>query len=221
MPQENDRHACGQPWLQGVVVAAGLSRRMQDFKPLMMIDGRPMIEQSIRSMLCAGVQRVVVVLGYRGEEIERVLRQSNFFDRIRVVYNRNYATTQMLDSIQIGVEALEDCRDFFLLPGDMPAIAPQTFRAVYRAHRSGGKAVTFPTIDGYRKHPPLISASCIPAILSFQEDGGLRQLWKTMEDAIQTVPVDDLGCTIDVDYPKDYTWVLQYVGERGMAYRVI
>lgn len=217
---ENDGYTRGG-MLQGVVVAAGLSRRMQAFKPLLLIDGRTMVERSIHSMLCAGVRRVVVVLGYRGAEIEEVLRRSGFLERIHIVYNHDYAATQMLDSIKIGVGALDDCRDFFLLPGDMPAVDPQTFRAVYNAHRNGRKAVTFPTIDGYRKHPPLISAACIPAILSFQEDGGLRQLWRTMENDIQTVPVDDLGCTIDVDYPRDYTRVLQYVGDRDTAHMAV
>lgn len=198
--------------LQGVIVAAGLSRRMGEFKPLLRICDRTMIEWSIQSMLRSGVQRVVVVLGYRGKEIEQVLRKSGFFDRVRIVYNPDYAETQMLDSIKLGVRALEECRDFFLLPGDMPVIDPGTFRKVYQKHQNTGKDVTFPTIGGYRKHPPLISAACIPEILSFQEDGGLRQLWRRMEDRIQTVPVDDVGCTIDVDFPEDYVRVLEYVG---------
>lgn len=198
--------------LQGVIVAAGLSRRMGAFKPLLRVDDRTMIERSVRSMLRAGVDRVTVVLGYRGDEIEAVLRKSGLFDRIHLVYNPDYAETEMLDSIKLGVRALMDCRDFFLLPGDMPAVHPETFRAVCQAHQGSGKAVTFPTIAGRRKHPPLISAACIPAILSFREEGGLRQLWRTMEDSIQSVPVDDLGCTMDVDVPRDYTRVLKYVG---------
>jgi CTP:molybdopterin cytidylyltransferase MocA len=199
------------PMLQGVIAAAGLSRRMKDFKPLLKIGNRTMIEQSIFSMLDAGVQRVIVVLGYRGTEIEDILRKNPNFDRIHIVYNLDYAETEMLDSIKLGLLELGSCGDFFFLPGDVPAVSPQTFRTVYLAHQRSGKAVSFPSIDGYRKHPPLISAACTDKILSFQEDGGLRQLWKTMEDDIELVPVEDLGCTMDADYPKDYWQIRKYL----------
>ena len=201
----------GERELQGLVVAAGLSRRMGDFKPLLPMNGRTMIEQTILSMLCAGVRRVVVVLGHRGEEVEAVLRNSGFRDRICVVYNRDYSTTEMLDSIKLGAAALHPRGDFFLLPGDVPMVSPGTFRAVREAHLENGKDVTFPALAGRRKHPPLISAFCIGQILAYHGENGLRGLWAGMEDRIGLVPVDDLGCTMDVDEPRDYRRALQYL----------
>lgn len=60
--------------VNGLILAAGLSRRMGEFKPLMRFGGKTLIECTVESMLCAGVSQVVLVLGYRGEEIEAILK---------------------------------------------------------------------------------------------------------------------------------------------------
>ena len=47
----------------GLILAAGLSSRMGDFKPLMPLRGKTLIENSIDSLLLCGVDPIVVVLG--------------------------------------------------------------------------------------------------------------------------------------------------------------
>ncbi len=95
--------------INGLVLAAGMSSRMGKFKPLLEMNGRTMIEQSIESMLVSGVDKIVVVLGYRGEDIEAVLDKAIYRSRIQIVYNENYETTEMLDSVKIGVQSIDDC----------------------------------------------------------------------------------------------------------------
>ena len=81
------------------------------------------------------------------------------------------------------------CSAFFLMPGDMPVVTKETFLTVCRAHSGGVPSITFPTLDGYRKHPPLIDRAFIPGICSYQGPDGLRGFWLLHEDAIATVPV--------------------------------
>jgi len=101
----------------GIILVAGLSSRMGDFKPLLKLDGKTMIEHSVDSMLHSGVNQVIVVLGYRGEEIEVLLK--NKYDTSRLVFTHNlkYAETDMLSSVKIGIAALNKCDAFYLLPG--------------------------------------------------------------------------------------------------------
>ena len=110
---------------------------------------------------------------------------------------------RMLRSIQLGCEALPECDAFFLLPGDMPVVEPATFRKVL-AQRDGTLGVIFPTLDGYKKHPPLVDYRLIPHILSFHGEGGLRQFWQEQEALIHTVAVDDVGVWVDLDTQEDY-----------------
>ena len=189
--------------IRALILAAGLSRRMGGFKPLLPLRGKTLIENSVGSVLRGGAETAVVVTGYRADEVETVLRAA-FGDRVDFVRNPDYASTDRMRSIRIGTAALPTCGAFFLLPGDMPVVARGTFDKLLAAREQEAASVIFPTLNGYRKHPPLIDARLIPAICAFDGDGGLRGLWEQLEDEILTVPVDDAGVWVDLDTPRDY-----------------
>lgn len=198
--------------INGLILAAGMSSRMGDFKPLLKINNKRIIEYSIDSMLMGGSNKVTVVLGYQGERIERVLRKNGYLDKnVIIAYNKNYEITEMIDSIKIGVTNIGECDAFYLLPGDMPAVNINTFIKVREVMEKTMAKVVFPTIDGYKKHPPLISTELVKDILKFNSNGGLRELWKDFDSEIITVPVDDLGCNLDVDTKSHYRDVCEYM----------
>lgn len=186
----------------GLVLAAGLSTRMKAFKPLMPLRGKTILENTIDSVLSGGAQQVVVMTGYQAHRLEPIL-QAGYGEQVVSVYNPAYATSDMLHSIQLGCQHMPICDAFFLLPGDMPVIRPETFQRVL-AQWNAEIPVVFPTLDGYRKHPPLINARIIPEIIAFQELGGLREFWKKYETFIHTVAVDDVGVWVDLDTQEAY-----------------
>lgn len=186
-----------------LILAAGLSRRMGEFKPLLPLRGAALIERSVGSAFSGGAESAVVVTGYRADEVEDVLRRA-FGERVRFARNPDYAVTDMLRSVQLGAAALPKCEAFFLLPGDMPAVAGDTYRKLLAAREREAACVIFPAWNGRRAHPPLIDARLIPEILAFDGDGGLRGLWKRHEGGIRAVPADDAGVWLDVDTPADY-----------------
>ena len=186
----------------GLILAAGLSTRMGEFKPLMPFRGKALIENTIDSVLSSGAGQVVVVTGYRADELEPLLAEQ-YGPRVILTRNPDFATTDMLHSIRTGCAGMPRCDAFFLLPGDMPVVQERTFRKLLE-QRDGSLSVIFPTLDGYRKHPPLVDYRLIPEILSFDGDGGLRQFWKEREALIRTVPVDDAGVWVDLDTREDY-----------------
>lgn len=197
--------------IQGLVLAAGLSRRMGEFKPLMRIGNASLLSLSVGSLLSGGAERVTVVLGHRAEEARAELERVFSPSQIRFAFNPAFAESDMLASVKIGVSALPECDAFFLLPGDMPAVSEQTFHALRQRMESGSPAVVFPSIEGYRKHPPLISAACKEKIVSYQGDGGLRGVWSGLSGAIAQVPVSDIGCQLDADTPEDFERLARYL----------
>lgn len=200
--------------IHGLVLAAGMSKRMQQFKPLMKIGDKTMIETTVDQMLDAGVKRVTVVLGYRAEEVKRVLTlDRQRAKKIQFAYNIQYETTEMLDSIKVGLREMESCDYFFVAPGDMPAISEGTYQTLCGYAGKTQKRVVFPVLEGRRKHPPMIAWECREDILNF-EGMGLRELWKQYEGAILEVPLNDRGCTMDVDYQADYRKVCIYIKAR-------
>jgi molybdenum cofactor cytidylyltransferase len=196
--------------INGLVLAAGLSSRMGDFKPLMRAGGRTLIESCIGSLLAAGVDRVMVVLGYRADEVETLLHEKFPHGSISTARNPSFAETDMMASIKIGIRAMPPCDAFYLLPGDIPAVAPRTFQELRDAMQKSGAMVVFPTICGKRAHPPLISDLCITAILDFSGEGGLQEIWRQFGGLAASVEVADRGCLIDVDTPQDFLDLLEY-----------
>jgi len=190
--------------INGLIPAAGLSSRMGEFKPLLPLRGKTVIENTIDSMLIAGVSQIVLVTGYRAEDVERLVRSRYIENTVICIRNPLYESTDMITSIKTGLHAMPDCDAFFLLPGDMPIVLKDTYLAVYRKMTESGKAVIFPEINGKRKHPPLIRSSFIEKILDFTGQGGLRELWKYHEEEIDGVSVDDTGCRIDLDTYEQY-----------------
>ena len=189
--------------VNGLILAAGLSRRMGEFKPLMSFGSKTLIECTVDSMLSAGVSQIVVVLGYRGKEVEAILK-SRYGNEVILVYNHDYAKTDMLFSVKCGLAMMPNCHSYFLLPGDMPMVKKNTFKVLLEALPSDHPAIIFPTLADYPKHPPLINSYFTQTILDFNEEGGLRQLWNKLEDFTIRVPVEDEGVAIDFDTQQVY-----------------
>ena len=189
--------------IAALIPAAGLSGRMGDFKPLLPLRGKTVIENCVESVLAAGAETVTVVTGYNAEAIEKVLKDS-FGSRVSFVRNEDYRDTDMMCSVRIGLSAMPSCDAFFLVPGDMPVISGDTYARLVEARMGSSAMVFIPVLDGKQTHPPLIVSEMIPEILSFKEEGGLRELWKLHNDKICYVPVTDTGTAIDLDTPTDY-----------------
>ena len=178
----------------GIITAAGLSSRMGSFKPLMEINGIPMIVHTVMSMKSAGVSPICVVTGYRGAEIQNAL---SGFDVI-FAENEAYASTDMLASVKLGLEKVKASYGFFLLPGDMPLVSPDIFKAVLNA--KGDYIV--PTANGKNAHPPLIKKSCFDSILNFDGDGGLPKALSGFEKTY--IETGDSNSNKDADYMHEF-----------------
>ncbi|MCD8383994.1 MAG: nucleotidyltransferase family protein [Clostridiales bacterium] len=189
--------------LAGLVTAAGQSSRMGAFKPLLPLGEHTVIERTVSSLLTGGAGSVTVVTGYRGDEVEAVLSR-RFGRQVSFIRNGDFASTDMLQSVRLGCGALPCCDAFFLLPGDMPAVGEETFRLLADAWSETPDRVIFPTLNGRRKHPPLIPAAFLPEILSFHGEGGLRAFWGQLGGRLRTVPAEDPGTGLDLDTPEDY-----------------
>ncbi|MGH2996682.1 MAG: nucleotidyltransferase family protein [Gaiellaceae bacterium] len=64
--------------IEAVVIAAGEGRRLRPLterwpKPLLPIDGRPVIAMLLRELEAAGLERTTVVVGHLGDQIRRLL----------------------------------------------------------------------------------------------------------------------------------------------------
>ena len=208
-------------YINGLILAAGLSSRLGEFKPLLPLCGKTVIENTIDSMLISGVNQIVLVTGHRGEEVEEIIKNRYIENTVICTKNIEYASTDMLASIKIGLKLMPKCKAFFLLPGDMPVIGKDTYLSVYRKMSESNKEIVFPLLKGKRKHPPLIKYSLIHEILKYEGQGGLRELWKHHEKEIGEVAVNDRGCKTDLDTYEEYIGCINYCKEKEINMRIL
>lgn len=194
-----------------IIPVAGLSSRMNEFKPLMKIGSKTMIEHTVDSVLNAGIERCILILGFNGKLIEKELKNKN--ENIDFIYNTEYAVSDMLYSIKLGLIAMQkyDTRATFILPGDMPGIQSNTLEKIYNTLIKTDANIVFPTISGKRKHPPLISSGCYKSIVDFRGDGGLRSAIQLFGQSTIELPVDDIGCCLDADNKFELGQLMEYM----------
>jgi putative nucleotidyltransferase with HDIG domain len=183
-----------------LIPAAGTSARMGDFKPLLNLAGRPVIEQVITRFRVAGVNRIVVVVGHRAGELIPVVAATG----ARWVENRDFAEG-MFSSIRAGLSALpRDIGAFFVLPADIPLFRAGTLSALMAAGAADGIDICYPAFEGRRGHPPLIAAHLRERILAWKGQNGLRGSLQNLSAGTVDVPVADEGILLDLDTPADY-----------------
>jgi molybdenum cofactor cytidylyltransferase len=184
-----------------VISAAGLSSRMGDYKPLMPFGGETIAARCMENLRRAGVDDIIVVTGYRGEELRAAFPEPY----VRFAENPDFRTTQMFDSIRIGFAALPaDCIRVVIQPVDMPAIRPETIEALLRTEAPAVR----PVCQGRRGHPLVLDAALIPHLAAYDGSDGLRGALETLGVGVADMPTEDEGTLLDADTKEDYVNLL-------------
>ncbi|MBN1355461.1 nucleotidyltransferase family protein [bacterium] len=185
-----------------LVPAAGRSRRMGRFKLLLPwppeTGTKTVIESTVRSLLDAGIGHVVIITGYRADEINRVLSRCP----VDIVFNPD-PDAPMSSSLQAAMDYVPPGVELILLPGDHPAVQPETIRDLMYRHDENPSAIHVPAYRRRRGHPAVFPAGARDGFLHPDPHRGVRAL---MADAfeVEEVSVDDPGVRINLDSPDDY-----------------
>ncbi len=190
-----------------VVLAAGLSTRMQGrHKLVLSVGGEPAIRRTVRAILGAQPEEVVVVTGHE----EPAVREALAGLPIQVHRNPRYAEGQA-SSVAIGVAALTRAVDAALIClGDMVLLTAQDYRDVVRAYGANlEKSILVPHFRGQRGNPVLIAEWRLPQVISGHSNPGCRKLIEENPDDVFCYEAAHDRFISDMDTPKDYEDVLK------------
>lgn len=178
--------------VDGIVLAAGFSSRAGSHKMLLELNKTTIIERCIQGMynVCS---QIIVVGGYRIEDITRILDK---YDRVKVVFNRDFHES-MFSSVKVGLNYVKEKR-FFLTPGDYPLITSLVYDSILQHNDD----ITVPVYKGIAGHPVLIRSCLIPQILNQTGHNNLREFINTR--GFTAVNVEEPGILIDVDTMEDF-----------------
>lgn len=185
-----------------LIVAAGISSRMGSFKPMLNIGSISVAQRVIANFRQAGINKIVMITGFNATMLERHLAGNN----IIFLRNENYESTQMFDSVKIGLDYLADkCGRILFTPVDVPLF---TARTVKRLMKSQAR-LACPVCNGLTGHPLLISKELFPTILADSGDGGLKGAVDRCGAELVQIAVDDPGTVRDADTPEDFSALLE------------
>jgi len=143
----------------------------------------------------------VVVSGRDQAQLHQVL--SPF--AIRWVHNSNYEHTDMLQSLQLGLPAVsEDADAFLIVLGDQPQIEASVVEQVIATYQDHHPAIVIPSYQMRRGHPWLVRRDLWASMAALPADANLRQFLNQHTDQIEYLNVDTPSILMDLDTPEDY-----------------
>ena len=186
-----------------LIVAAGMSRRMGEFKPMLSIGSISVAQRVVATLSQAGVSKIVMVTGYNAVILERHLSGNG----IIFLRNEEYETTQMFDSVKIGLRYLHGkCDKVLFTPVDVPLFTARTVKTIL----DSGAPLACPMCEGKQGHPILIANELIPEILADCGEQGLKGAMDRCSVPLLRIDVEDFGTIHDADTPEDFSELLEY-----------
>jgi molybdenum cofactor cytidylyltransferase len=185
--------------LEGIILAAGESRRMGYPKPLLKIGDRTFIEHIAETML-AVMPRLVIVLGAHSDRVRAAIPDDA---HITIVENPNYARGQ-LSSLKVGLSAIQlHAAGVLVHLGDHPMVRVETFQAIVDSYDETGKPIVIARHNGHRGHPVIFDRELFAELESCPEEEGARHLVNADASRVAYVDLPDPGINLDLDTPSD------------------
>lgn len=194
--------------ITGIILAAGLSRRMGTVKSLLPFGDALLLDRVIDNAHQSELASLIVVLGHEAERV----RESIDFKESRVIFNPDYRMGQS-SSLRAGLGAVPDDSDgaMFLL-GDQPFVGSKIIDGLIRAFKEQPSHLIIPTWCGKRGNPVLAHRSIFHMIRGITGDTGARVLFHSLKEQMREVEVADPGIHLDVDTIEDYRKLSRIAG---------
>jgi molybdenum cofactor cytidylyltransferase len=191
--------------ISAILLAAGQSKRMGELKQLMPFGQSTIVEQAVDNLLGSAVDEVIVVVGYKAEDVIKAIAAKS----IKLVINPDYEQG-MSTSIIAGLKLVRGkVQGVMLAMGDQPLVDSQTINRLIEEFYNHDKGIAVPTYQGRRGHPIIFAIKYKKQLLKLRGDVGGRQIIKDHPDDVLEVAVDSESIVADFDTTDDYQ---SYVG---------
>ena len=193
--------------LCGLILAAGLSSRMGESKPLLEWFGQTLIEYQINLFNSLNI-KPLVVLGFQSETVISKIKNLD----VDIVINEDFKTGKS-SSILKGIRNMKSDCDILLLAVDQPR--PKIFlEKIMQSHLESKSLITIPKYK-YKDselrggHPIIIDKSLVDLLSSYINQGKTIKDFIISQNNVNTVFFDDILIRIDLNNKQDYFHALK------------
>ncbi len=193
-------------FVAAIVPAAGLSRRMGTPKPLLQLNGKPLIAHVLDALVQSqALASIIVVTGHEREQVSAAVVGRD----VVLAHNPAYAEGEMLSSIQTGLRALPPSGGVdavMIALCDQPLVRSQTITQLVTGWSRARPRVLLPGYNGRHGHPIILSAAGIEEIQSLDGTRGatLKDYTSRYSNDRIDFDVDDPAILHDIDTPEDF-----------------
>ena len=182
----------------GIVLAAGLSRRMQKPKLLLPLDGKALVRWAVDGLL-PYVDHLLVVTPPEDAALRKALDGVD----ARFVVNERPEEGQGT-SIAAGARALPEGTDAVVVVlGDQPRLPPGLIATLLETFERERKPIAAPVYQGTQGTPVVFAASVFDELRALDGDAGARAIVRRDPSRVALVLLDT-PMPPDVDTPEDY-----------------
>src|SRR5262245_20947880 len=197
MTKTNDQRP--ESGVAAILLAAGRSRRMGAFKPLLPFGNTTVIQSCLNYLSAGGSDEIIVVVGHRAQNIQEHLQNSS----VRFAVNPE-PDSPMGASIACGIRALpKSARAALIALVDHPAV-PAVVVATLIAEWEKGALLVKPTWQECGGHPVLVDLRFRDQLQSLDDSGGLKAFFVTHAPLVKRVAVNSPYVARDMDTWDDY-----------------
>jgi molybdenum cofactor cytidylyltransferase len=196
--------------IAGIVLAAGSGSRMGRNKVLLRLGGESLVRHAARVAGEAGLDPVLVVLGYEADLVRAELEGT----RCEVVLNPSHALG-MSTSLDAGVAAVpEDASAAVVLLADMPFVEAGMVREVVERHRERRARLVTARYGAASAPPTLYARALFPELRGGEGEGRGREV--VCRHAAEVVWVDfPESALADLDVGDDVERARARLGEEA------
>ena len=188
----------------GLILAAGASTRMGKSKQLLPSGRGTLLERILNEALKSNLDKVILVLGHRFEEIQAAIGQILHHSKLKVIENRQYEEG-ISSSIIAGLSEVEESHDYvMILLADIPYINADLINYLLLRYQESHLPIGAIKIKAKRSHPVIFSRRMYHELHKLRGDVGARNLFMKYSDQVCLVEPDNFYDDSDIDTPEDY-----------------
>lgn len=193
------------PRIHGIVLAAGMSRRLGRPKQLLDVAGKPLVRHVVECCLASHLDTVIVVTGHEASAVHDALADLD----VVFAFNPAFATGQA-SSLAAGLTVASAGADAVVIAlGDQPFIEPQVIDGLIDARRSRRASIAMAAYGDDRGHPVLFGQELFRELRDITGDQGGRAVIHRHREDVVLVPAQSNLIPLDVDTEEAYQLLLE------------
>jgi molybdenum cofactor cytidylyltransferase len=194
-----------EPFVAGLVLAAGGSRRLGRPKQLLPFGEATLLDHTVATARACAFDQLLVAVGGDADEVRARVN----LEGADVVVNPGFGAG-CSSSIAVAVDALDPAATVLVLMlGDQPGVVPETVRALLAGRGDAPLAVC--RYDDGRGHPFAFERAVFDDLRNLHGDKAVWRMLEQRPEDVAEVPMAG-PVPLDVDTWEDYEAVVAAVG---------